>query len=163
MREQRFKDGPAVPPSCQRPKPVRAPRDDCHQPPGPREHLGITPACPLHEAPCPTKLPRSRGDALEVVEQGGLLAARRLHHPLRFFAAVRAFLLARWVLRLWVRGSHDQRLVTLILPSGAFLVLGIYKHRGRTEAAVVIDEAVVRPLTLANVDDLAARGPQTIG
>ena len=45
----------------------------------------------------------------------------------------------------------DQRLVTLILPSGAFLVLGIYKHRGRTEAAVVIDEAVVRPLTLADV------------
>jgi hypothetical protein len=60
-----------------------------------------------------------------------------------------------------VANGYDQRVVIVILPSSAFAVLGVYKHRGRTEAAVVIHgEKPVRPLTLADIDDLERLGPQ---
>lgn len=59
-----------------------------------------------------------------------------------------------------VANEYDQRVVVVVLPSRAFAMLGVYKNRGRTEAAVVIDHAKPpRPLTLADIDDLAGRGP----
>lgn len=61
-----------------------------------------------------------------------------------------------------VANEYDQRIVVVILPSSAFAVLGVHKNRGRTEAAIVIDNAKPpRPLTLADIDDLKRRGPQT--
>lgn len=63
-----------------------------------------------------------------------------------------------------VANEHDQRVVIVVLPSTAFAVLGVYKHRGRTEAAVVIHGTdPPRPLALADIDDLERRGPGAHG
>ncbi len=62
-----------------------------------------------------------------------------------------------------VANQHDQRVLTLVLPSGAFAVLGVYKHRGNTEAAIVIDEATVRPLALSDIDAIVAKACEGSG
>lgn len=51
-----------------------------------------------------------------------------------------------------VHTETDQRAGIMPFLDGTVLVLGMYKHRGRTEAAVVIDGPIARPLTLAEVD-----------
>lgn len=52
--------------------------------------------------------------------------------------------------------DNDQHAATLPLGDGLFVVLGWYKSRGRTEAAALLYEGHLQPLTLAAVEALLA-------
>jgi hypothetical protein len=48
--------------------------------------------------------------------------------------------------------SDDQSASVIPLPDGAFIFLGWYKNRGRTETAAVLEDERWRPLTLEDAE-----------
>lgn len=51
-----------------------------------------------------------------------------------------------------LRWHDDQSIAVLACDDGKFVILGHYKHRGRVEAAAVLDEYQFRPLTLPEAE-----------
>jgi len=52
----------------------------------------------------------------------------------------------------------DDQFCHVIPVDGDFLILGVYKHRGKTEAAYILSETTMKALTLEKANDIISGG-----